>query len=345
MRVRRLLFAAVLLLTLSVLAYPRLAYPHLHLAALASDLPADGRPHQLALLTTRFPLPLRADDLHISGAPVELQQRSRSETAVLLRTGVTPTTVHLTIGNPRSRLTLTAHTHLEATDSFADGTPDFLRLHTPEDRAAFRRWFATLAERAADMPDAQLARNLPEITDCASLLRYAYRESLRAHDDRWYAQWPAGQEPPTLPSVGQWTYPNTPLAAGLFRVQPGPFTLADLAALPAPAHTGAFAQFADAKTLYTLNAYRLGRTLSGARPGDLIFYRLLESDSQYHSMIVAGVQSEWVVYHTGPIDKHRGEMRRVLLSDLLHHPDPRWRPTPQNPNFLGVYRWNILREP
>jgi uncharacterized protein YfaT (DUF1175 family) len=34
----------------------------------------------------------------------------------------------------------------------------------------------------------------------------------------------------------------------------------------------------------------------------------------------------------------------VLLADLLHHPDPRWRPEPSNPNFLGVYRWNILRE-
>jgi len=28
----------------------------------------------------------------------------------------------------------------------------------------------------------------------------------------------------------------------------------------------------------------------------------------------------------------------------LHHPDARWRPLPENTNFLGVYRWNILRE-
>ncbi len=40
----------------------------------------------------------------------------------------------------------------------------------------------------------------------------------------------------------------------------------------------------------------------------------------------------------------KGEMRRLLLSDLLHHPDARWRPLPDNANFLGVYRWNILRE-
>src|SRR5690349_21968790 len=25
------------------------------------------------------------------------------------------------------------------------------------------------------------------------------------------------------------------------------------------------------------------------------------------------------------------------------HPSPRWRPVAGNPNFLGVYRWNVLR--
>jgi uncharacterized protein len=37
-------------------------------------------------------------------------------------------------------------------------------------------------------------------------------------------------------------------------------------------------------------------------------------------------------------------MRRVSMGDLLRHPDARWRPLEQNSNFLGVYRWNILRE-
>jgi uncharacterized protein YfaT (DUF1175 family) len=32
------------------------------------------------------------------------------------------------------------------------------------------------------------------------------------------------------------------------------------------------------------------------------------------------------------------------MTDLLHHPDLRWRPVVDNSNFLGVYRWNILRE-
>jgi uncharacterized protein YfaT (DUF1175 family) len=37
-------------------------------------------------------------------------------------------------------------------------------------------------------------------------------------------------------------------------------------------------------------------------------------------------------------------MRRVTLAELLNHPSPRWRPVTGNSNFLGVYRWNILRE-
>jgi uncharacterized protein len=50
-----------------------------------------------------------------------------------------------------------------------------------------------------------------------------------------------------------------------------------------------------------------------------------------------------VVYHTGPIGKDPGEIRRVSIPDLLHHPSPRWRPVTGNSNFLGVFRWNILR--
>jgi len=50
-----------------------------------------------------------------------------------------------------------------------------------------------------------------------------------------------------------------------------------------------------------------------------------------------------VVYHTGPIGDAPGEMRRLAISELLQHPSPRWRPVAGNSNFLGVFRWNILR--
>jgi uncharacterized protein len=227
----------------------------------------------------------------------------------------------------------------DPSDSFADGTPDFLRLHTAPDRQAFRGWFTSIAEAQADQP------KLPaEIDDCAALLRFAYREALHAHDETWLNSHPTDS---SLPSIRQYVYPQTPLGANLFRVRPGPF-------LPQDLSNGGFAQFADARTLMERNTYLVGRNLRVARPGDLIFYRQLDQNSPYdvpgatphhspfHSMIFCGEAG--VVYHTGPIHQGKGEMRRLLLSDLLHHPDVRWRPLPENANFLGVYRWNILRE-
>jgi uncharacterized protein YfaT (DUF1175 family) len=76
----------------------------------------------------------------------------------------------------------------------------------------------------------------------------------------------------------------------------------------------------------------------------MLFYRQLEQNSPFHSMILTGADHEWVVYDTGPIGNGHGEVRRVAVEDLLHHPDVRWRPISNNNNFLGVYRWNILRE-
>ena len=107
---------------------------------------------------------------------------------------------------------------------------------------------------------------------------------------------------------------------------------------------GSFAQFADAHTLMSLNAHLVSRDIHRARKGDLLFYRLLEQNSPYHSMIILDDDANWVVYHTGPIRDAKGEVRRVSTEDLLHHPDVRWRPLPENSNFLGVYRWNILRD-
>lgn len=218
-------------------------------------------------------------------------------------------------------------------DRFGDGTPDFLRLTDPADQAAFRRWFTLIAEDAAIRPRADIP---PEITDCASLLRYAYRESLRRHDEKWITT--TGVAVTALPGeISEWHYPDTPLGQALFRVQPGRFVVSDL-------EDGAFAQFADAKTLVERNAFLVSRDVRSALPGDLLFYRQFGHASPWHSMIVTRIVSDGVVvYHTGPDHDAPGELRRVLLADLLDHPQPEWRPLPGNPNFLGVYRWNILR--
>jgi hypothetical protein len=232
-------------------------------------------------------------------------------------------------------------------DRFGDGTPNFLRLTDPADQAAFRRWFALIADYQAIRPKTEIP---PEITDCASLLRYSYREALKRHNDTWFLT--TGIEVAAPPGeIRAWRYPDTPLGAALFRVRPGSFVVAD-------ATNGAFAQFADAKKLVELNAYLVSRDVHQAQVGDLLFYRQFGQSSPWHSMIVVEIEPQArVVYHTGPDHSPRGprpvrgdpdhgspgELRRVLVSELLEHPQPQWRPLAQNPNFLGVYRWNILR--
>jgi uncharacterized protein len=218
-------------------------------------------------------------------------------------------------------------------DRFGDGTPDFLRLTDPSDQATFRRWFTLIADDAAGRAKANVPR---EITDCASLLRYAYREALRRHDGSWFTA--TGIEADAAPGeIRKWHYPDTPLGLALLRVRRGPFT-------PADVNDGAFAQFADTKTLVEQNAFLVSRDIRAALPGDLLFYRQFGHVSPWHSMIVTrGGSGAVVVYHTGPDHGRPGELRRMLVAELLDHPQPEWRPVPGNPNFLGVYRWNILR--
>lgn len=227
-------------------------------------------------------------------------------------------------------------------DNFGDGTPDFLRLDSPSDQEAFRRWFSSIAEFQALRP----AKDLPrEIDDCAALLRYSYRNALRDHNAAWIRETQI-VPPMAVPSIEKYQYPHSPLGAALFRVRPGKFQ-------PADVKDGTFAEFADAKTLEGLNTYFLSRDIGAARPGDLLFYRQLMQDSPFHSMVFVG-RSQWnvdgpgnaddvLVYHTGPIGNAPGEMRRISMADLLRHPSPQWRPVPGNNNFLGVYRWNILK--
>lgn len=222
-------------------------------------------------------------------------------------------------------------------DRFHDGTPDFLLLDSASDREAFRGWFTAIAEYQALRP----APDLPaEINDCAALLRYAYRGALHLHSAEWLSENKL-EALAYLPSVRKYAYPHTPLGASLFRIRPA----------NEDAGAGGFAEFADAKTLWHLNTFFVSRNVRQARPGDLLFYRQLEQNS-YHSMVFvgrsrfegSGGDDPVLVYHTGPIAKSAGEMRRTTVNELMEHPSPRWRPTSGNANFLGVYRWNILRE-
>lgn len=209
-----------------------------------------------------------------------------------------------------------------------DDRSDSMRLNDPSDRDAFRQWFTFLADIEAYVkPD----RRPAEIVDCAALLRFAYREALRNHDSQWAAD---AHLPliPALPSVQQYAYPHTPLGASIFCLRDG--------------RSG---QFADAETIRRYNTFLVGRDVTRAEPGDLLFYFRAGRASPAHSMIFIGhshieqSNATFVVYDTGPDAELKGDLRRRTLEDLLHYRDTQWRPQSANPYFLGVYRWNILR--
>lgn len=320
---------ALFLLALSGCRSDRLIVPRN-----AINLPADGRIHKVASIARRSGRSLTTASIESVTSEVKFEQNGDDNLVAVVRSPVMAGTSSDHFSWHGHRYTLAIRYSPVAADSFHDGLPDSLRLHSAEDRQAFRNWFVAVAEQEAALRDAKLPS---EIDDCAALLRYAYREALVQHDERWLVAQPDPGLFAPLVSIAQYHYPETPLGLNLFRVRPGPYTEAD-------ASNGGFAQFADARALLNFNTYRVSRDIRTAIPGDLLFFRQLEQNSQYHSMVVAGADGDWLIYHTGPIGRQRGEIRRVAMRDLLHHPDARWRPVPGNTNFLGVYRWNVLHD-
>ena len=234
--------------------------------------------------------------------------------------------------NPSSRT--------ELVDSDNDGIPDVAELRTYQDRDSFRRWFTSIAEiQFYQLSDQWNA----EQRDCAGLARFAMREALRRHDRFWFQKMGPGYE--TVASdVGEFNLDNNPLGEKIFRTDFGSFHESDL-------RNGRFSEFADGRSLKNFNSFFVTRDRREAQPGDLLFfYQPWVQKFPYHVMIFLGPArvapngaQDWVVYHTGssPIDK--GTVKKVELSVLERHPDPRWRPLESNKNFLGFYRLKILQ--
>lgn len=300
---------------------------------------ADGYESATIEISSRKAPRLSIVEPHTGVRISRLRQQSEGVWSATLQAGVTPGQVDIRAeadgaAPGETSITLTP----SAADREGDGMPDAVQLNSVQDREAFRRWFTFLAEaQFFQYPESRPA----EISDCAALIRYAYRESLRKHDSAWVSE---AKLPLALglEAVAKYQYPYTMLGASLFRVKPGRFEVADLS-------DGSFAQFADAKTLQTLNTHFVSRDVRRAEPGDLLFFRHESSDMPFHSMIYLGasqVQDDgkrYLLYHTGPDGSDPGEMRRPTVEELTAHPNPSWHPLAGNPAFLGVYRWNILR--
>jgi len=196
------------------------------------------------------------------------------------------------------------------------------------DREAFRTWFVAILEQQLEGPSPAWE---PAQRDCAGILRFAFREAWGPHTEAWRDH--IGF---TVPPVSG---DPSPLLAGPWR-----------RAFPAPE---GWQPFVKGSLLRTYACENLGRDLAEARPGDLIFFARGGARPQPdHAMAFVrpdGDGQPVLLYHTGPETtggtKAEGEVRRVRLDELLHHPDPDFRPLPENPAFLGLYRWKVLCSP
>jgi uncharacterized protein YfaT (DUF1175 family) len=224
-------------------------------------------------------------------------------------------------------------------DSDSDGLPDVAELRSYNDRENFRRWFTALAEsQFYQLSDEWNSRQ----RDCAGLVRFAWRETLRSHDRAWFQRFGNTIETPA-PDVRAYTIERGPLGEKIFRTDWGSYQASDLS-------DGRFSEFADARTLKDFNSHFVGRSRAEARPGDLLFFHQpWVQKYPYHVMIFIGEPREasegardWVVYHTGASPDDPGEVRKLRLATLDQHPDPRWRPIESNKSFLGFYRLKIL---
>lgn len=195
------------------------------------------------------------------------------------------------------------------------------------DLDAFRRWFVAILEQQLDGPSPAWEQAQ---RDCAGLLRFAFHESWGPHTDAWRQR------------VG---FPGAPVGGDPSPRWAGPWRQG----FPTP---DGWQPFAKGAFLRRFACVPLGRDTIEARPGDLIFFSRggarLEAD---HAMAFVRPDRDSqpvLVYHTGPegtgSTRVEGEIRRVRLEDLMHHPDPEFRPIPENPAFLGVYRWKVLAE-
>ena len=225
-------------------------------------------------------------------------------------------------------------------DSDNDGIPDVVELRTYQDRDSFRRWFTFIAENQFYRLNDQWN---DDQRDCAGLARFAIREALRHHDRPWFQKMGPGYE--TVASdIGEFDLDHNPMGERIFRTDFGSFSEGDL-------RNGRFSEFADGRSLKNFNTTFVTRDRREAQPGDLLFfYQPWVQKFPYHVMIFLGAArlapngaNDWVVYHTGSSPTDQGTVKKVELSVLDHHPDPRWRPVESNRNFLGFYRLKILQ--
>ncbi len=111
-------------------------------------------------------------------------------------------------------------------------------------------------------------------------------------------------------------------------------------------HQQAYLQ-AGALIAYNFEKVPEGERLEEERlqTGDVLVFNRdqQKTEDAWHLMVILKSPHSFqkkalVIYHNGD-QEQKAEVRKVWLDDLKQAPFSEWRPTPDNPNFYGVYRW------
>lgn len=220
-------------------------------------------------------------------------------------------------------------------DSDQDGFPDTVEIG---DDTAFRDWFAAIADSLFYYP-ADTWYDWQQ--HCSGLVEFAFVEALKRHDSAWAANYRYLSDF-SMTDDRAYYYPDVPfLRTRLFRVKDGVFRLESVET--------DFAEHVNGTVLRAQNMVFVSKHVEDSKKGDMLCF--LHPDNiqmPSHLMIYIGAppafakDEGFLVYHTGPGARSSGEMRKIRVRELMKHPDPSWRPVPQNPSFLGVFRWKIL---
>ncbi len=183
---------------------------------------------------------------------------------------------------------------------------------TPAQSQVFRAWFVRVVnEQLRQGPTPRWVHR-----DCAGLVRFAVNEAFKPHDARWLrANGMSGRQLP----------PALALSAAQ-RANGQGWTTVD----------GRTSAFVTALALIQANSRFVSRDINQARNGDLLFF---DQGDEQHLMVWMG---RYVAYHRGSSDAHDNGLRAVPVAQLLQWSDPRWQPSEDNPNFIGVFKLAFL---
>ena len=182
----------------------------------------------------------------------------------------------------------------------------------PAQSQVFRAWFVrVINEQLRQGPTPRWVHR-----DCAGLVRFAVNEAFKTHDAGWLRA--NGMSSRQLPPPLQLTPAQSGLGKG--------WTTVD----------GRSSAFVTALALIQANSVFVSRDINQARSGDLLFF---DQGDEQHLMVWMG---RYIAYHRGSSSTHDNGLRAVSVPDMLRWSDPRWQPSADNPNFIGVFKLGFL---